>query len=149
MNLDDLNRTIQVNAWVPFLLSRDFARLAGRGKIINLLDTMIEGYDWNHAAYILSKQVLALLTRMTALKFAPAITVNAIAPGLILPPSGKGQDYLEERARTVPLQRHGSPRDIADAAVYLLKSDFVTGQVVYVDGGRHLMENDHGPHPHL
>lgn len=149
MTLNDLNRTIQVNAWVPFLLSRDFARLAGRGKIINLLDTRIEGYDWKHAAYILSKQALALLTRMTALEFAPSVTVNAVAPGLILPPPGKGQDYLEKLAETVPLRRHGSPRDIADAAIYLLKSDFITGQVIYVDGGRHLMEDGNGPHPHL
>lgn len=149
MTLDDLNRTIQVNAWVPFLLSRDFARLAGRGKIINLLDTRIEGYDWKHAAYILSKQALALLTRMTAVEFAPAVTVNAVAPGLILPPPGKDQDYLNELAKTVPLRHHGSPRDIADAAIYLLKSDFVTGQVIYVDGGRHLMEDGNGPHPHL
>ena len=132
MTLDDLNRSIQVNAWVPFLLSRDFARLAGRGKIINLLDTRIEGYDWQHAAYILSKQVLALLTRMTALEFAPAVTVNAVAPGLILPPPGKGQDYLEELAGTVPLRHHGSPRDIAEAVLYLLKSDFVTGQAAEI-----------------
>ncbi len=138
--LADLNRAMEINAWVPLVLSRDFARLAERGKIINLLDTRIEGYDWNHAAYILSKQALALLTRMTALAFAPAVTVNAIAPGLILPPAGKDPSYLKELAKTVPLLRHGSPGDIAEAALYLLGSEFVTGQVIYVDGGRHLME---------
>lgn len=149
MTLAELNRTMEVNAWVPLALSRDFARLAERGKIVNLLDTRIAGYDWNHTAYILSKQALALLTRMTALEFAPAVTVNAIAPGLILPPPGKGADYLEELAETVPLLRHGSARDIAEAAIYLLRSEFVTGQVIYVDGGRHLTEGSDGPHPHL
>jgi pteridine reductase len=149
MTLADINRAMEVNAWVPLVLSRDFARLAERGKIVNLLDTRIEGYDWNHGAYILSKQALALLTRMTALAFAPAVTVNAIAPGLILPPPGKDPDYLKELAKTVPLLRHGSPRDIADAAVYLLGSEFLTGQVIHVDGGRHLMEYGDGPHPHL
>ena len=148
MTLADLNRAMEVNAWVPLVLSRNFARLAVRGKIINLLDTRIEGYDWNHGAYILSKQALALFTRMTALEFAPVITVNAVAPGLILPPPGKDERYLEKLTETVPLLRHGSPRDIADAVLYLLRSEFVTGQVIYVDGGRHLMEYGDGPHPH-
>ncbi|MDA8093168.1 MAG: SDR family oxidoreductase [Betaproteobacteria bacterium] len=148
VTLPDVHRAMQVNAWVPFVLSRDFARLAGKGKIINLLDTRISGYDWTHAAYILSKHALALLTRMSALRFAPAVAVNAIAPGLILPPAGKGGDYLDALAGTVPLQRHGAPRDVAQAAMYLLRSEFVTGQVIYVDGGMHLAEGSHGPHPH-
>jgi NAD(P)-dependent dehydrogenase (short-subunit alcohol dehydrogenase family) len=73
--------------------------------------------------------------------------VNGIAPGLILPPPGKDDSYIEHLAKTMPLKRRGDPGDIAEAAVYLLKSDFVTGQVIYVDGGRHLMEYDSGPHP--
>ncbi len=148
VTLPDIDRAMQVNAWVPFALGRDFARLAGKGKIVNVLDTRIRGYDWTHAAYILSKQALALLTRMSALRFAPEVTVNAVAPGLILPPANKGMDYLEALAGTVPLQRHGSPRDVADAAIYLLTSAFVTGQVIYVDGGMHLTEGTCGPHHH-
>ena len=138
-------RHLHVNAWTPLVLSREFARHAGRGKIINLLDTKIMGYDREHVAYILSKQMLAALTTMCAAEFAPAVTVNAIAPGLILPPSGKDETYLASLAQTVPLRRHGGPGDITDAALYLLKSDFVTGQVIYVDGGRHLREESNGP----
>jgi pteridine reductase len=147
VDFPSLTQHIQVNAWAPFVLSRDFSRLVGRGKIINLLDTKITGHDLEHAAYSLSKQMLASLTRMCALEFAPGITVNAVAPGLILPPTGKDEAYLEHLAKSIPLKRHGGPVDIADAVLYLLKSDFVTGQVIYVDGGRHLLGGGNGPDP--
>ena len=138
MQLKDLTRHMQVNAWAPFVLSREFARTAGRGKIVNLLDTRVGGYDWSHAAYILSKHALWVLTKMTAVAFAPDITVNGVAPGLILPPPGEDDSYLDRLTHTVPLKRHGEPADVAQAVIYLLKSDFVTGEVIRVDGGRHL-----------
>lgn len=143
----DVMRHMHVNAWAPFVLSREFARLVPSGKIINLLDTKIAGYDTEHVAYILSKHMLSILTRMCAMEFAPGVTVNAVAPGLILPPAGKDDAYLEQLAQGVPLKRHGSPADIADATIYLLKSDYVTGQIIYVDGGRRLLEDGHGPDP--
>jgi NAD(P)-dependent dehydrogenase (short-subunit alcohol dehydrogenase family) len=136
----DVTRHLQVNAWAPFVLSRDFARLADRGKIINLLDTRITGYDRSHVAYVLGKRMLSVLTTMCALEFAPGFTVNAVAPGLILPPAGKDENYLAGLAEAVPLRKHGGPGDIADAVLYLLRSDFVTGQIIYVDGGKHLGE---------
>ncbi len=139
VGFNDLTRHIRVNAWAPFVLSREFARLAGRGKIVNLLDTKILGYDRAHVAYILSKHMLSVLTKMCALEFAPRITVNAVAPGLILPPKGKDESYLDQLSHTVPLRRHGEPEDIAKAVLYLLTSDFVTGQVISVDGGWHLL----------
>jgi pteridine reductase len=140
VGFSDVTRHLQVNAWAPFVLSREFARLADRGKIINLLDTRITGYDRSHTAYVLSKRMLSVLTTMCALEFAPGFTVNAVAPGLILPPAGKDENYLNKLAETVPLKKHGGPGDIADAVLYLLKSDFVTGQIIYVDGGKHLGE---------
>jgi len=145
MEFSDLMQHMQINAWAPFVLSREFARLAGRGKIINLLDTRIVGDDRSHLAYILSKQIFALLMKMTAIEFAPRITVNGVAPGLILPPAGKDESYLHDLAQTIPLKRHGDPADIVDAVLYLLKSNFITGQVIFVDGGRHLMEQNGGP----
>lgn len=147
MELAGLTSHMEVNAWVPFLLSRDFARHAKRGDIINLLDTRVDGYDWAHVPYILSKHVLSALTKMTALEYAPDIRVNGVAPGLILPPPGKDESYLDKLVDTVPLKRHGSPEDVAEAVIYLLKSDFLTGTVIHVDGGRHIMEYRHGPHP--
>jgi pteridine reductase len=154
----ELSANMEVNAWVPLALSRSFAAglgvapgqgrsarapvasAAGRaaGSIINLHDTHLAGFDFEHSGYILSKHVLAMLTRMLALELAPSITVNAVAPGLILPPPGADESYLTRQAYRVPLQRHGGPRDIAEAIVFLLRSDFITGQVIYVDGGRHL-----------
>jgi hypothetical protein len=138
----DVTRHMQVNAWAPFVLSREFARLARKGRIVNILDTRVTGFDFSHVAYILSKHALTVLTRMCAVEFAPEITVNGVAPGLILPPAGKDDGYLDQLARTVPLKRHGGPDDIADAALYLLRSDFVTGQIIYVDGGRHLLGDE-------
>lgn len=141
---DDLVRVLEINAWAPFVLARSFTHKMGRGKIVNLLDTRIGSYDWSHVGYILAKKTLAELTKMMALKFAPDITVNAVAPGLILPPPGQDQGYLDRLTDTVPLKRHGEPEDVARAVVFLVKSDFVTGEVVYVDGGRHLREFGYG-----
>lgn len=137
-----LMRHMQINAWVPLVLSREFARLVTKGKIINLLDTRISGYDWKHVSYILSKQVLYILTKMMAVEFASGISVNAVAPGLILPPAGRDMSYLQEMAQTVPLKRHGGSSDIVDTVLFLLRSDFITGQVINVDGGRHLKEHE-------
>lgn len=140
LTLDTLTSNIKLNAWVPFVLSREFAKRIGRGKIINLLDTRIQDNDRYHVGYLLSKLMLAEFTRMTALAYAPDITVNGVAPGLILPPAGKDENYVDRLKKTVPLKRRGSPEDVAEALVFLVKSDFITGQVIFVDGGRHLTE---------
>jgi pteridine reductase len=134
-----LVHSMTVNAWAPFALTRAFARQATSGKVVNFIDAQVSGSDLTHASYILSKHLLATLTTMTALQYAPGITVNAVAPGLILPPVGKDESYLHGLARPLPLKRHGGPADITRAVSFLLESDFVTGQVIYVDGGRHLI----------
>lgn len=144
VTFESMIANMQVNAWVPFVLCKKFSERAHEGKIINLLDSRIKDQDWNHVGYILSKHVLTAMNRMLALKYAPQITVNGIAPGLILPPPGQPQSYLEERVNTVPLKRHGDPFDIAQATIYLLKTRFITGNIIYVDGGRHLKEYDNG-----
>ena len=109
MDFAGLTRMMQVNAWAPLALSREFARRVGRGKIVNLLDSRIAGFDAAHVAYILSKRALSVLTEMMALEFAPDITVNGVGPGLILPPPGKDEAYLDELAKGLPLKRHGNP----------------------------------------
>jgi pteridine reductase len=133
-----LSTHIAVNACAPLILSRQLAALNRGGKIINLLDARITGYDDQHAAYHLSKRMLADLTRMMAIEFAPHIAVNGVAPGLILPPPGEDQGFLKTMAGTNPLNTHGTPDDITDAVLFLLRSSFITGQIIYVDGGRHL-----------
>lgn len=134
-----LVHNLTVNAWSPFALTRAFARQTAEGKVVNFLDAQIAGQDLSHASYILSKHLLATMTTMTALQYAPGIRVNAVAPGLILPPEGKDESYLDGLAAALPLRRHGGLKDITRAVRFLLKSDFITGQVIYVDGGRHLM----------
>jgi NAD(P)-dependent dehydrogenase (short-subunit alcohol dehydrogenase family) len=147
VTFDGLLDNIRVNAWAPFAASRAFARRMGRGHIVNLLDSRVEDADWSHVGYILSKHVLAAMTRLMALAFAPDIAVNAVAPGLILPPPGAPHDYIDALADTVPLAQHGEPEHVARAVAYLATSEFVTGEVIYVDGGRNLKEYDgRGPH---
>jgi NAD(P)-dependent dehydrogenase (short-subunit alcohol dehydrogenase family) len=74
-----------------------------------------------------------------AVRLGPRIAVNAVAPGLVLPPAGKGPEYLEARASELPLRRIGDPSFVAEAVVFLVRSEFVTGQTIFVDGGRHLL----------
>ncbi|MBN2308344.1 MAG: SDR family oxidoreductase [Candidatus Hydrogenedentes bacterium] len=141
---EHLYTNININALAPALIARRFAAQERPGDVLNLLDCRIADYDDAHAAYHLSKRMLFTLTRMMALEFAPAVRVNAIAPGLILAPEGKGDAYLDSLATTNPLKRHGTPGDIASAAVFLLSSPFITGQVLFVDGGRHMIGSVYG-----
>jgi NAD(P)-dependent dehydrogenase (short-subunit alcohol dehydrogenase family) len=141
LTFENLARAIRVNAWAPLLLSRAFAVTAahGRGSIVNLLDNRISGSDRGHVGYLLSKQMLASLTRMCALEFSPAIRVNGIAPGIILPPAGKTGAYLDKLKGGVPLRMHGSPADIAAAVVFCATNPFLTGEIITIDGGKHLV----------
>ncbi|MBI5243419.1 MAG: SDR family oxidoreductase [Elusimicrobia bacterium] len=141
---ENLAANIQVNAMAPLLLSRALARQGRGGCIVNLLDSRIADYDAEHAAYHLSKRLLHSLTRMLALELAPRVRVNAVAPGLILPPPGEDDSCLERLRRTNPLQSHGGPSDVAEAVLFLVRSPFITGQVIYVDGGRHMKGSVYG-----
>ena len=134
----ELAQNVQVNAMAPLQLARAMARRAESGDVINLLDARVVDYDAAHAAYHLSKRMAYSLTRMLAMELAPAIRVNAVAPGLILPPPGQDESYLARLAHTNPLGRSGSPEEVARAVVFLVSSEFVTGQVIFVDGGRHM-----------
>ncbi len=142
MELEQLHSNLRVNAWAPFVLTRAFWRLirgtGGRGSVVNLLDTRLVGGDLAHAPYHLSKALLGEITSLTALEFAPELQVNGVAPGAVLPPEGLDDAYLEGLTRELPLKRRGFPQDIAQAVLYLLGTTFVTGQVIFVDGGRHI-----------
>jgi len=139
-----IERNVQINAVAPLLLSRAMASQRRSGHIVNLLDSRVNDYDQEHAAYHLSKRMLLTLTRMLSMELAPLIAVNAVAPGLVLPPPGKDESYLRQMAHTNPLNRHGDAEDIAEAVMYLVNSRFVTGQVLFVDGGRHMKGNMYG-----
>ena len=127
------------NLFAPMLLTRAFARQSKRGKIINLLDRRIAGHETDCVPYLLTKKALAELTQLAAREFAPRFTVNGVAPGAVLPPPGKGTEYLRDLAGPVPLQKQITPADVAAAVLALLQADAVTGQIYFVDGGQHLL----------
>jgi len=139
MTESSLAENIRVNAWAPFLLSRAVAAQGVPASIVNFLDTRIGSYDAKHVSYHLSKRMLFTITRMMALEFAPTVRVNAVAPGLVLPPPGKDDRYLESLRNTNPMNAIGAAADVARAAVFLMASPFITGQVIFVDGGRHML----------
>ena len=142
---EELIASIETDAWAPFELARRFARQADAGHIVNLLDTRIAArFDWQHFAYCAAKDLFGLFTRLMAIHLAPRVAVNVVAPGLILPPEGKGPEYLEELKSELPLQRIGDPAFVAEAVVFLVKSEFITGQTIFVDGGRHLLGGSRG-----
>lgn len=139
---DLLLRTMRINFEAPFLLTRDFAaHCEGPGQVINLLDTRIESNRATYAAYSLSKKALADLTRLAAHELGPDIRVNGVCPGLVLEPPGVQPEsgYLEELAQKIPLQRRGGVEDVVRAVLYLFDSPFVTGQLLFADGGEQLI----------
>lgn len=135
---ESLCRNMRIHATAALVLSRNLAAQKRSGHIINILDTRVVTYDKAHVSYHISKRTLLTLTRILALELAPGIAVNAVAPGLILPAAGQDQSYLEKLAPTTPLQRCGCPADVVDAMLFLLRSRFITGQIIYVDGGYHM-----------
>jgi pteridine reductase len=110
---------------------------AARGKVVNLAD--LAGLQpWpGFAAHSVSKAGVVMLTKVLARSLAPEVTVNAIAPGAVLVPEEYDAEERVRLAKATPLGRLGSPGDVVSALLYLLESgDFVTGEVLTVDGGR-------------
>jgi NAD(P)-dependent dehydrogenase (short-subunit alcohol dehydrogenase family) len=127
----------------PLELLRAFAAQTDRGVVLNLLDRRIAAHDAGAVPYHLSKTALAEATRLAAIEFSPGIRVNGIAPGPILPPPGKeGEaDYLKVRGGRTLLDHACCPEDIANAALYLFRAPAVTGQIIFIDAGQHLLGN--------
>lgn len=134
------DHTLAVNLRAPFFLIRYLAPTlrARRGVVINLCD--LAGLQpWRtYAAHGISKAALAHLTKVAARALAPEVRVAGIAPGAVLPPESMTREELDAVARTTPLKRLGSPDDVVEALLYLLRADYVTGEVMVVDGGRML-----------
>lgn len=134
------NGILAVNLRAPFLLARAVApdmRKAGGGAIVNLTDVYAERTLPDHAPYVASKAGLVALTRALARDLAPEIRVNAVAPGAILWPEDATGEQRAAALRRIPLGRKGEPEDVAKAVLFCVEGpDFLTGQVIAVDGGR-------------
>ena len=133
------DKEMTINLKIPYLLTKAFARVFGKGNIINFVDTKVAKNKTVHLDYILSKKLLKDFTKISAVELAPNIRVNAIAPGLILPPEGKDESYLLNLAKDIPLKTIGNLDEILKAFQFILDSYFFTGQILYIDGGEHLV----------
>ncbi|MGZ8376879.1 MAG: SDR family oxidoreductase [Gemmatirosa sp.] len=129
-----------VNLRAPFFASQAAARIMGErgGAIVNLADLAALETWPAYVPHGISKAGVVQMTRALARTLAPHVRVNAIAPGVVLLPTGWNATAAERLRATTPLQRLGGPDDVVRAALYLLESDFVTGEVLVVDGGRHV-----------
>jgi pteridine reductase len=139
---ENWDQHFDINLKAPFFLAQAFARQVGkehRAHIVNLADWRALQPDVDHFAYTLTKAALITMTKSLALSLAPNIQVNAIAPGLVLPPPDAGPEYADRWAPGIPLRRIGSPAEVVNALLYLLQSNFVTGELLYLTGGEHLL----------
>ena len=136
-----VQREFQINLFAPMELTRAFAAQTGKGAIINLLDRRIACNDTSCVPYSITKKGLEELTKLAALEYAPGIRVNAVAPGPVLPPPGSSAESARELAGILPLDPLPTLGNIAETVVFLLQSDFITGQTLFVDGGQHLLGN--------
>jgi pteridine reductase len=134
------DHTVAVNLKAPFFLIRHLAPTLRerRGVVVNMAD--LAGLQaWaRYAVHGISKAGVAHLTRVAARALAPEVRVAGIAPGAVLPPGDMDAAELERLANGIPLGHIGSPDDIVGALLYLLRADFVTGEILVVDGGRRL-----------
>lgn len=144
MSAPELNRSMNIHVQSPLVMMRILYENAREACVVNILDTRIADRDPVHSAYHLGKRGLFTLTRDLAAEFAPKMRINAVAPGIILPPPGKDEKWIERLKSSNPMNASGTEKDITDAVMYLIQAGFVTGQVIYVDGGRHLKGNVYG-----
>jgi NAD(P)-dependent dehydrogenase (short-subunit alcohol dehydrogenase family) len=133
---------MDANAMAPFFIAQRASRLMSRqqqAKIVNLVDVAGETIWPGYLVYSVSKAALIAVNRGLAKALAPNIQVNGIAPGPVLFP----ENYTEEQKRLAVertlLKKAGSAKDIVNAVVFLIENDYITGEVLHVDGGRHIM----------
>ncbi len=133
---------MSINAYAPLSLSQQLACEAAennsQAQIINIIDARLTKPDSDHFVYRLAKSVLKEATLNFSKALAPDIRVNALALGAILAPPGAPQDHLKRLSKRIPLQKTGDLKQVNQAIQYLLEQDFVTGEVLTLDGGEFL-----------
>ncbi len=135
-------RNLQVNLKAPVLLAQAFAAALPaleQGAIVNLIDQRVLHPGADFLSYTIAKSALWTATQMLAQALAPRIRVNAIGPGPVLPNSHEGAAGFAGEVAGVPLKRPVEPAEIAEAVLYLARARSVTGQMLTVDAGQHLV----------
>jgi 3-oxoacyl-[acyl-carrier protein] reductase/pteridine reductase len=148
-NLDDWHQVTDIlingsfycaNAVAPLMLEK------GQGAIVNIID-LSAWEPWpDFMAHSVGKTALLALSRQLALELAPAVRVNAVAPGPVLPPPDFDQDRIARTAQKTLLERWGTAEDVAEAVLYFVKANYITGETIAVDGGERFghRKGEHG-----
>jgi pteridine reductase len=153
VDASDWDRVMAVNLRAPFLCARQAARWMKEGQearespglILNIVDLSAVSPWPGYVQHGVSKAGLLHLTRIAARELGPGVRVNAILPGAVLPPPGMTLDSEEwsRMGESLPVGRTGEPSQVGHTAVFLAENDFITGEVIYVDGGEHLLGAGH------
>lgn len=146
INLEQWDELFLTNAKAPLLLSQALLPYLAlqRGCIVSILDIHAHDRPFNHyTVYNMAKAAHRMMVQSLALEVAPNVRVNGVSPGVnILPETDSDQALDDQQLKTIvdsiPMQRNGTPEDIADCVLYLVRATYVTGEVIAVDGGRSL-----------
>jgi len=140
ITLKDWDNLLGTNLKAPLFLSKHAAKYLkdSEGLIINIVDIHARKPLKNHPIYGSAKSGLAMLRKSLARDLAPSVRVNGIAPGMILWPENEPSESIKKSIlNQIPLKRSGSPEDIANCALFLIKdAPYITGQIIPIDGGR-------------
>lgn len=132
-------KEFRTNFQAPIFLTQAFAQQIGKGAVVNMLDTCITQHKHSYFYYLLSKKSLAEFTKMAAVELAPAIRVNGVCPGYVLPSGEWGDDYKMELEARLPMKKIATISDILQAVHLLISTQSITGQSIFIDGGEHLL----------
>ena len=142
VTLEDWRRTLDLTLASPVFATQALANSLPDdldGAVVNITDVRTQSPYREHFSYIVAKGGIDTFTRTAALQLAPRIRVNAVALGVILPPPNEDDDYVARLAAELPLERAGGTTPVVAAVLSLLENDFVTGEIIRVDGGGHLL----------
>jgi pteridine reductase len=139
--IENWDALMNVNLRAPWLIIKVAADVLKRnhGCVVNILDAGIAKVWTQHAPYQISKVALAQLTKIMAATYAPHIRVNGIAPGLILPAENVSSLSWDKLLDRIPMKRQGSTSDIAEAVLFFIDQHYITGEILFVDGGSQLI----------
>ena len=132
---------INTNVWAPIFLIQQFVKnlpSKKNGDIVNILDQRVVNPTPFFMTYTLTKSTMWTLTKTLALALAPNIKVNAIGPGPTFQSKRQSKKQFKNQYTKIPLKKASDPKDIAEAVIFILKSNSLTGQLINIDSGQHL-----------